>query len=138
MVVVILAIAAGILLQRGPPRSATLDLRAAASELGRTLRAARVQAITADRPVVVKFDIPGHAYAADGQPLHRLPLAFALTLVAVSPNAAAGATTIAFTPDGSSSGGHVTMAQGGRRIAVDVGWLTGRVAVSPIQVADVR
>jgi general secretion pathway protein H len=37
---------------------------------------------------------------------------------------------IRFNPDGSSSGGRITIAEGGRRIAIGVDWLTGRVQVA--------
>jgi general secretion pathway protein H len=40
---------------------------------------------------------------------------------------------IRFNPDGSSSGGRIVLADGTRRIAVGVDWLTGRVVI-----ADVR
>ena len=40
---------------------------------------------------------------------------------------------IRFNPDGSSTGGRIVLADGSRKIAVGVDWLTGRVTV-----ADVR
>ncbi len=40
---------------------------------------------------------------------------------------------IRFNPDGSSTGGRIAIADGKRRVAVGVDWLTGRVSV-----ADVR
>ena len=36
---------------------------------------------------------------------------------------------IRFYPDGSSTGGRVTVAAGERRLLVDVDWLTGRVSI---------
>ena len=39
---------------------------------------------------------------------------------------------IRFNPDGSSSGGRITLADGSRRVAVGVDWLTGRVTVADV------
>ena len=39
---------------------------------------------------------------------------------------------ISFAPDGSSSGGRIERADGGRRMRVSVDWLTGRVGVAEI------
>jgi general secretion pathway protein H len=36
---------------------------------------------------------------------------------------------IRFYPDGSSTGGRVTLAAGERKLLVDVDWLTGRVSI---------
>ena len=38
---------------------------------------------------------------------------------------------IRFFPDGSSTGGRVTLSHGSRQYFVDVDWLTGRVSVFP-------
>ena len=40
---------------------------------------------------------------------------------------------IRFQPDGSSTGGRITLADGRRRMAVGVDWLTGRVSVADVQ-----
>jgi len=37
---------------------------------------------------------------------------------------------IRFNPDGSSTGGRISLADGRRRIGVGVDWLTGRVSVA--------
>ena len=46
---------------------------------------------------------------------------------------APGLGDIRFNPDGSSTGGRIALADGQRRMAVGVDWLTGRVSI-----ADVR
>jgi len=124
-------------LQRGPPRSSTLDLRAAGAEVGRALRLARTRAITSNRVVVFRLDVPGHRFAIDADPPRALPAGFALGIVAAAPGGRAGGgggdvmPGISFAPDGSASGGRIRMAQGAASIEVDVAWLTGRVSVGP-------
>lgn len=46
--------------------------------------------------------------------------------------------TIRFYPDGSSNGGRVTVAAGGRAFEVDVDWLTGRVSIKDALAGDAR
>jgi general secretion pathway protein H len=54
-----------------------------------------------------------------------------LTIVGEQQGPGGGA--IRFNPDGSSTGGRISLSDGGRRIAVGVDWLTGRVAVAETQ-----
>jgi general secretion pathway protein H len=115
---------------RGPQRSPTLDLRAAASEVAQALRGARTQAIATDRPVSVRIDVVAHSYAVGDAAPRALPAALAMKLASVAGTAAAGSGAIRFSPDGSSSGGVVDLALGARRAHVGVNWLTGRVTVA--------
>lgn len=137
VVVLLLGLVAGIVLQRGPVRSATLDLRAAGGEISRTLRLARSRAIATNQATMFRMDVPGHAFAVDGGAVRRLPDSFAISLVSVAPGGG-GSSGISFAPDGSSSGGRIGLAQGGRSIEVDVAWLTGRVSLSPLRSIDAR
>ena len=71
--------------------------------------------------------------AANGVPARFCDLPAGMVLAA-----AVGAETvpgprlagISFAPDGSSSGGRIVLADGGRRVQVGVDWLTGRVSVA--------
>jgi general secretion pathway protein H len=116
------------------PWSTAFGLRGTAAELAAGLRLARSQAIAGDRPVALDLDLRGHRYrVGDGQP-QALPPALSIELLTVAgenPDRRNG--DIRFNPDGSSTGGRITLAEGGRRVAVGVDWLTGRVTV-----ADVR
>jgi general secretion pathway protein H len=57
----------------------------------------------------------------------------ALSITTVSGDVAGQRAGITFAPDGSSSGGRVAMAEGGRRVLVGVDWLTGRVSVANVE-----
>jgi general secretion pathway protein H len=116
------------------PWSSTLNLQGTAAELAAGLRLARSEAIAHNRPVVLAVDLAGHRYRVGSAPPHGLPLQLSVSLLTVNGekrNAANG--DIRFNPDGSSTGGRIVLADGVRRVAVGVDWLTGRV-----RVADVR
>ncbi len=130
IVLAVLGLIAGLIVYRGPPRSPLLDLRAAGGDVARILRLARSQAIMSNRPVVVVFDMSRREFAVGGSAPRALPAALGLSVIG---GAAAGArqVSIRFAPDGSSSGGHIDLAEGERREQIGVDWLTGRVQITP-------
>jgi len=131
VVMVVLGLALGILLTRGPVRSRTLELRAAASELAAGLRTARAQAIAGDRPVTFELDLARHSYSIGGTPARPLPPEMPLSLIAVSGDTLGRRIGgITFEPDGSASGGRIEIGGPARRIQIGVDWLTGRVSIA--------
>jgi general secretion pathway protein H len=118
VVMVVMALVAGLVVTNGRVHSTRIDMEAAQRALIASLRLARGRAIATDRIVAVQTTQAG--YALDGGPLQALPNGLSLT-----------AATIAFTPDGLSSGGQIVMVSptAQQRIAVD--WLTGRVTSTP-------
>lgn len=131
VVLVILALSAGMVLGRGPSRSPSLEARAAAAQISQALRLARAQAISGGERVVFVLDVGLGGYRVGAGPVQALPRGLALSMTAV-----AGLTTgeriggIDFLPDGSSTGGRVGVAGGAARAWVGVDWLTGRVSVT--------
>jgi len=116
------------------PWSRTLGLEGTAAELASGLRLARSQAIADNRAVAFALDLSGHRYRVGGEAPRSLPAKLSIALLTVSGETrSASAGDIRFNPDGSSTGGRITLADGTRRVAVGVDWLTGRVTV-----ADVR
>lgn len=120
VVLVILGLVAGLVLGRGPQRSATLDLRSQAGQLAQTLRGARGRAIATNRVVRVRIDVAQRRFAADGEAIRSLPPPMQIATTAA---------VFAFAPDGSASGGRITLGEGSARIQVAVDWLTGRVSI---------
>jgi len=114
-----------------PPWSRGLGLRATAAELAAGLRLARSEAILSNRPVVLDLDLAGHRYrVGTGTPRH-LPADLSLELLTISGEALNGREgAIRFNPDGSSTGGRISLADERRRLSVGVDWLTGRVSVA--------
>ena len=91
----------------------------AANQLAGTLRAARSEAIAADRPVAVAIN----GAAGTVQVGAAAPRAMGAALS--GPNQ-----PIVFLPDGSSRGAAVIVAAGTVRKRVSVDWLTGRVSIA--------
>jgi general secretion pathway protein H len=115
------------------PWSSTLNLRGTAAELAACLRLARSEAIAHNRSVVLAVDLAGHWYRVGSAPPHGLPSQLSVALLTVNGekrNATNG--DIRFNPDGSSTGGRIMLADGARRVAVGVDWLTGRVTVADV------
>lgn len=130
VVVVILGLVAGLVLQRGPLRSAGLDLRTQASQMGQALRRARAAAIVSNRSVAFVLDGPAHSFrVGDGAPR---PIPASVTVMFSTAGVPIGARpgTIVFAPDGSASGGSIALTAGASRTQLDVDWLTGRVSVA--------
>ena len=76
----------------------------------------------------------GHRYRVGTGAERRLPANLSIELLTIAGESrGAGVGDIRFNPDGSSTGGRISLADGQQRIAVGVDWLTGRVSV-----ADVR
>jgi general secretion pathway protein H len=131
VVLLIVGMALGLVLTRGPPRSPALQARTAIRELAQDLRLARGRAIALDRPVGVTLDAAAHGWRLDGSPPRALPPTLnvaMLTVASLSPAPEAG--RIVFAPDGSSSGGKIDLSGANLRMRVTVDWLTGRVGVA--------
>ena len=117
-----------------PPWSSGLGLRGTAAELASGLRLARSEAIASNRSVVLGLDLIGHRYRVGTGAERRLPGNVSIELLTIAGEGqGAGTGDIRFNPDGSSTGGRITLGDGRQRLAVGVDWLTGRISV-----ADVR
>jgi len=106
------------------------ELANAARAVAAGLRLTRLQAINAGRSAVFAVDI-GHAlYQPAGAARAGLPRGVQLALVTERREARGAAVgDIRFFPDGSSTGGGVTLSRGSDRFEVLVNWLTGGVSV---------
>lgn len=132
MIVLVLA---GLMLTLVPPlfsgRTSTAELKATARELAAALRFARGQAITRQRETVLMLDTERRRYTVSGRERsRRLPKGIGLKLItARSERIATHRASIRFFPDGSATGGQITLSGGKQSYIVDINWLTGRVAI---------
>ena len=107
-----------------------LQLRAGAGRVASLLREARQQAVTHRRPARVTLE-PSHrgatlAWDGTDEPLRRIDLPDRFRL-----EATAGGETLTFSPRGLVRDARwVVEGPGGRRLAVEVNGVTGRVAIS--------
>ncbi len=120
VVLVVLGLIGSIVLSRGPLRSPTLDLRAGARVMAAEMRGARARAIDDDHDVVFTIDVDHRDYGVRGGARRPLPAGLELATKPVP---------VVFHPDGSASGGLVTLAENGQHLDIRVDWLTGAVTV---------
>ena len=110
-----------------PTRKAARDLTAALAQT-------RAEAVRANREATFTLDVTGRRYRVNGGPEKALSANLTLTLhTARSKLADVERGTISFFPDGTSSGGWITLAGANpdRRITIQISWLTGRIAIEP-------
>lgn len=127
----ILGLALGLITGYKPPWSRGVGIRATAAELAAGLRLARSEAIVSNRPVAFDLDLAGHRYRVGTGTPRRLPADLSLELLTVAGEARdAREGDIRFNPDGTSTGGRISLTDGQRQIGVGIDWLTGRVSIA--------
>jgi len=109
----------------------TLEIKSAARELASGLRYARAQAIARKQEIRLLLDTQQRRYRIDQQSrVYQLPAALQIKLlVGQAEVTGEGIGGITFFPDGTSTGGRITLANDKRQMIVDAQWLTGRVAI---------
>jgi general secretion pathway protein H len=107
------------------------ELRTAAGTVAAGLRRAREAAVNGQAATSLTLDLEARSFQVSGAASGRqLPARLELSLfTAESEIESDRRGRIRFFPDGSSTGGRVTLASGERRYVVDVDWLTGQVRV---------
>lgn len=107
------------------------ELKSAARAVAAGLRDARGTAIAHQDSATLTLDVERRRFEVSGGKRPRtLPQRLELKLyTAQSEIVDEGRGAIRFYPDGSSTGGRITLASGQRKLLVDVDWLTGRVSI---------
>jgi len=109
-----------------------LEMKAAAREVAGAMRQARGQAIRDNREAVLLIDTERNVYRL-GQDarVYELNPALEVSLVtAASERLDDTRGRIRFFPDGTSTGGRVTLSRNDRKFDITVDWLTGLVAIT--------
>ena len=128
-------VVAGLLMAVAVPNfGPTMDrsrLYAATRDVASGLRHARGMALMRGRDAEFELNVDKHSYKVTGRAKpFSLPSQVRLSLYTTeSETLDEGTGRIRFFPDGSSTGGRVTVVGGGQKRAVDVSWLTGEVKV---------
>lgn len=109
----------------------SVQLKGAARDLASGLRYARGQALANKTETAFTLDVEQRRYRiGDHKREYSLPSELDLTLfTARSELKGEGVGAITFFPDGTSTGGRITLVSRDRQYIVDVNWLTGRVAI---------
>lgn len=129
LIMSLLLVAAPIAFDRVLPG---LQVRSDARDLANALREARSRAIHGNREVTVSVDVEGRSYRLDGD---GRPESFSDGIAVTLKTAASEVTgpdtgRIRFFPDGTSTGGLVSLDRQGRVYEIEVDWLYGRVRVT--------
>jgi general secretion pathway protein H len=111
--------------------SVGIDITAATRQLTAGLRRARSVAVTENTEAVLTLDVDGRAFSVTRDAkIYALPKKLVYTLVTAESEVTQGNVgAIRFYPDGSSTGGRITVSAGEVRQQVDVDWLTGRAHI---------
>ena len=133
-IIVVLALGAVLyaLVLAVPTRGASMaDLKATARTLASGLRQAQTTAMVSRKDAVLSVDVEAREFVMPGDTeARKLPQNIDLKLyTAQSEVANQHRGAIRFYPDGSSTGGRITVSAGERKFLVDVDWLTGRVSI---------
>jgi general secretion pathway protein H len=131
LVLLIMGLAAGLAAPLLGSGNDALEAKSAARQLAAGLRKARSLAVTDQAETVLTLDLARRRFSVSGDPRsYRLPAGLELSLyTAQSEQVQEQVGNIRFFPDGSSTGGRITLAAGRRKTDVDVTWLTGQVAI---------
>lgn len=130
----------GLMLALVPGRLAGGD-RIGGAEVARGieagLRLARSEAMAGGARVDFVVDMARRSYGSGAEAPRPIPDGIDVeTATALSPGLGKSSVAIAFHPNGSSSGGLITLSDGTGRREVRVDWLTGRVSVSTAAPAE--
>jgi len=105
-------------------------IRGASRDLVAALRYTRGQAIVKGKQEVLLLNLDDNSYSAPGKSSVKLPKGMGLRLTTAETELTGGNSGgIRFFPDGSSTGGHISVFQGQREWRVNVAWLTGDIAL---------
>ena len=107
------------------------DLKAASRSLASGLRQAQTTAMSTRRDALLTLDVEAREFEVTGSAARSLPRGLELKLFTAQAEVSSESRgSIRFYPDGSSTGGRITVASGERKFLVDVDWLTGRVSIA--------
>jgi len=131
IVLMLMALIAGIAIPMFGGGVSSTDLKSAAREVAAGLRFARDQAIAQRVESLLELNLDGRTFRVPPDPrTHRLPERLDLKLYTAQRDLVSEKVgAIRFFPDGGSNGGRITLAAGERKYDVDVDWLTGRVSI---------
>jgi general secretion pathway protein H len=131
IVLVIAGMAMALVLSFGGKGASAADLKASARALAAGLRTAQSTAMATRRDSLLTVDVDSRLFSFSGEDKpHKLPEGVDLKLYTAQAEVETERKgSIRFYPDGSSTGGRITVSSGERKYLVDVDWLTGRVSI---------
>jgi general secretion pathway protein H len=126
----IMAMALAVALPFAPKSGTTIEVDTTAREIAAGLRGARAAAIASNRFVEFHVDVANGIFGYDRASRPHNANGINLALFTTEERRRGDASgSIRFFPDGSSTGGGVSVSYGKRRLVVMVDWLSGGVSV---------
>ncbi|MGH8550603.1 MAG: GspH/FimT family pseudopilin [Methylococcales bacterium] len=109
----------------------SVRLQSASREIASSLRYLRGHAVSKNKETEFNVDVKTNVYHITGRNnAYSIPHTIRMRLVTADTEVSGeDQGTIRFYPDGSSSGGRVTLEAGNRKRLVDVNWLTGHIEI---------
>lgn len=127
-VLLLIAIAIGIVTMSFSRNFAGARIQAASRDLVAALRYTRGQAIVKGQETTFDLDLAASSYKAPGKAAVQLPKNMRMTMYTADQEIrSATSGSIRFFPDGASTGGHVSVLMGQIEWRINVDWLTGAV-----------
>lgn len=123
VVILLIGLAAGLLGLGVRQGLQAVQERRVVGQMVDALRTTRAGAVVSGAVARTEFDLQKMTFQAPGRALQRWPAELHVSLH----TAEQAGSAVEFYPDGSSTGGHLLLANGSRRWRIDVGWLTGSV-----------
>jgi general secretion pathway protein H len=132
VVMAIIAVVSGVTAANFSGSSEGAKLRAESRKLISHMRYTRVRALSESQVFSVVVDSDGRAYqVTPGDEMIALPDPLVMSLSSLNEGPEFYAGKIAFYPDGSSSGGMITLTAPFGDSVIHVNWMTGEVAHAP-------
>ena len=126
----------GLLLALAAPRFHNIvpgfELQSSTRELAAALRETRSLALERGDPAVLVLDLAKRRYGAGGSSRSKaLPGDIVLEALTAAEDISEETrrAQFRFFPDGSATGGRITLSRGERAYRIDIDWLTGRVSI---------
>jgi len=132
--ILVVLVIAGLMYALVPPLvgagMAGAELKKAARQVAAGLRQTRSEALKRHKEASMVLDVDGRTFKiAEATKVYQLPKRVDMKVLTAESEVVEQDAAIRFYPDGSSTGGRVTLAVGDKQFMVDVDWLTGRVTI---------
>jgi general secretion pathway protein H len=132
IVLVLAVLVMAVVVPRFSSGTAAIKFRSAVKEIASGLRYIRMQAVTKNQETEFIFNLDENYYQLSGREnKYQIPNDITVTVYsAASQDSYNTQGVILFFPDGSSTGGRITLEIEEQKRLIDVNWLTGQVEIS--------
>lgn len=111
----------------------SLELKSSTRQLAAGLRKTRSVAMTKQHEAILTIDVGRHTFTVTGdEKIYPLPKQIEINLITAQTEQIQDQIgNIRFFPDGTATGGRITLSVGESRQTIDIDWLTGKIVITP-------